>query len=54
MIRGSMNRYNNRLHRTSTSRRAAEDRQDWEEWIAFFSRTREPDGRRKGVVEVEL
>ncbi|MFP4031849.1 MAG: hypothetical protein ACLFTV_09835, partial [Desulfococcaceae bacterium] len=33
---------------------AAEDRQDWEEWIEFFSRTREPDGRRKGLVEVEL
>jgi len=33
---------------------AAEDRQDWEEWIEVFSRTREPDGRRKGLVEVEL
>jgi uncharacterized protein DUF6932 len=33
---------------------AAEDVQDWEEWIEFFSRTREPDGRRKGLVEIEL
>ena len=33
---------------------AAEDRRDWEEWLEFFSRTREPDGRRKGLVEVEL
>lgn len=33
---------------------AAEDRRDWEDWVEFFSRTREADGRRKGVVEVEL
>lgn len=33
---------------------AAEDRPDWEDWVEFFSRTREADGRRKGVVEVEL
>jgi hypothetical protein len=33
---------------------AAEDDADWDEWFAFFSRTREPDGRRKGLVEVEL
>ena len=33
---------------------AAEDRRDWEEWLEFFSRTREVDGRRKGLVEVEL
>ena len=33
---------------------AAEDRRDWEEWLEFFSRTREPDGIRKGLVEVEL
>ena len=33
---------------------AAEDRDDWEEWVEFFSQTREADGRRKGVVEVEL
>src|SRR4051794_36914867 len=25
---------------------AAEDQRDWDEWVAFFSRTREPDGRR--------
>jgi hypothetical protein len=33
---------------------AAEDEQDWEEWIQFFSRTRELDGRRKGLVEIRL
>jgi hypothetical protein len=33
---------------------AAEDSYDWNDWIEFFGRTREPDGRRKGVVEVEL
>lgn len=33
---------------------AAEDATDWEEWIEFFSRTREPDGRRKGLVEIRL
>ena len=33
---------------------AAEDQLDWQEWIDFFSRTREPDGRRKGLVEIEL
>lgn len=33
---------------------AAEDEADWEEWIEFFSRTRESDGRRKGLVEVRL
>jgi len=33
---------------------AAEDGRDWDEWVEFFSRTREADGRRKGVVEVEL
>lgn len=33
---------------------AAEDRRDWDDWIEFFGRTREPDGRRKGLVEVEL
>ena len=31
---------------------AAEDETDWNEWVEFFSRTREPDGRRKGLVEV--
>jgi hypothetical protein len=33
---------------------AAEDRGDWDDWVEFFSRTREADERRKGVVEVEL
>jgi len=33
---------------------AAEDRRDWDDWVEFFSRTREVDGRRKGIVEVEL
>ena len=33
---------------------AAEDGTDWNEWVAFFSRTREPDGRRKGLVEIRL
>ena len=33
---------------------AAEDETDWNEWTAFFSRTREADGRRKGLVEVIL
>ena len=26
----------------------------WQEWVDFFSQTREADGRRKGVVEVVL
>jgi hypothetical protein len=33
---------------------AAEDRRDWDAWVGFFSRTREVDGWRKGIVEVEL
>lgn len=33
---------------------AAEDRHDWDDWLEFFSRTREYDERRKGVVEIEL
>ena len=33
---------------------AAEDETDWNEWVEFFSRTRETDGRRKGLVEIEL
>jgi hypothetical protein len=33
---------------------AAEDEADWNEWVEFFSRTREADGRRKGLVEVRL
>jgi hypothetical protein len=31
---------------------AAEDQTDWDEWAEFFSRTREADGRRKGLVEI--
>ncbi len=33
---------------------AAEDETDWDEWRGFFGRTREADGRRKGLVEIEL
>ena len=33
---------------------AAEDEADWNDWIEFFSRTREADNRRKGLVEIEL
>ena len=33
---------------------AAEDETDWEEWVVFFSLTREPDRRRKGLVEIPL
>ena len=33
---------------------AAEDENDWNGWLDFFSRTREPDSRRKGLVEREL
>jgi Family of unknown function (DUF6932) len=33
---------------------AAEDETDWNDWIEFFSRTREVDGRRKGLVEIVL
>jgi len=33
---------------------AAEDVGDWNDWVAYFSRTREWDGRRKGLVEVQL
>jgi len=33
---------------------AAEDNTDWDEWVEFFNRTREADGRRKGLVEIQL
>ena len=33
---------------------AAEDSLDWDDWVEFFSRTRENDNRRKGLVEIEL
>lgn len=33
---------------------AADDDIDWNAWVDFFGRTREMDGRRKGLVEIEL
>ena len=33
---------------------AAEDDVDWQDWIEFFGRTREADGRRNGLVEIAL
>jgi hypothetical protein len=33
---------------------AAEDETDWNDWVHFFSRTREVDGRHKGLVEIQL
>jgi CHASE1-domain containing sensor protein len=33
---------------------AAEDEADWNEWFEFFTRTREADGRCKGLVEITL
>jgi hypothetical protein len=33
---------------------AAEDDADWLAWVKFFSQTREADGRRKGLVEIQL
>ena len=30
----------------------AEDQTDWDDWAEFFSRTREADGRRKGLLEI--
>jgi hypothetical protein len=33
---------------------AAEDDADWDDWLEFFARTREADGRRKGIVEIAL
>jgi hypothetical protein len=33
---------------------AAEDTRDWDDWVEFFGRTREADGRRKGLLEIEL
>jgi len=32
----------------------AEDEAVWQGWCEFFSRTREPDQRRKGIVEIRL
>ena len=31
---------------------AAYNGSEWDLWVEFFARTREPDGRRKGIVEV--
>ncbi len=33
---------------------AAEDTRDWDDWVEFFSRTREADSRRKGLLEMRL
>ena len=33
---------------------AAEDEGDWNDWIEFFSQTREADNRKKGLVEIVL
>jgi hypothetical protein len=33
---------------------AAEDDDDWNSWVSFFSRTREGNGVLKGLIEVEL
>ena len=33
---------------------AAEDESDCQGWVEFFSRTREADGRRKGLVGLQL
>jgi hypothetical protein len=33
---------------------AAEDSRDWDDWVEFSSRAREADGRRKGLLEIEL
>ena len=33
---------------------AGEEEEDWWEWFEFFSRTREANGRRKGLIEVTL
>jgi hypothetical protein len=32
----------------------AGSQRDWDDWVQFFSRTREADGRRKGLVEIEM
>ena len=33
---------------------AAEDERDWYDWVSFFTKTREPDGRTRGIIEVKL
>lgn len=42
------------LNRHPEENFAAEDDQDCSDWVEFFSRTRETDGRSKGLVEIEL
>ena len=32
----------------------AGNQRDWDDWVQYFGRTREADGRRKGLVEIEL
>ena len=33
---------------------AAEDEENWWRWVEFFGKTREANGRRKGLIEVTL
>ena len=33
---------------------AAEDERDWYDWVSFFTKTREPDGRTREIIEVKL
>lgn len=33
---------------------AAEDSRDWNQWVEFFSKTREAGDVRKGLVEIKL
>ena len=33
---------------------AASNTLEWQDWVEFFSQTRESDGRRKGIMEVQL
>ena len=33
---------------------AAEDARDWYDWVSFFTKTRESDGRTRGIIEVKL
>ena len=32
----------------------AGNQRDWDDWVQYFSQTREADGRRKGLVEIKL
>ena len=42
------------LHRMPEEIFAAEEADDWDEWVEFFSQTREQDTRKKGLVEIVL